>query len=92
MEYTRSLLENKVPLTLFCNFYTVLYHDATNAPSRTVTYVTGINHERAYVQGFDGEGKPHVLQETDNPCCREWVETQSGSYRGDATRLAEAGP
>ena len=87
----RSLPENNVPLTLFCNFYAVLYHDATNALSRTVKYVTGINHERAYVQGFDDEGKPHVLVETGNQCCREWVETQISTYRGDATRLAEAG-
>lgn len=46
--------------------------------------------ERAYIQGFDDGEKPHVLVETDDPCCREWVEVEISSCRSEATRLTEA--
>lgn len=57
--------------------------------SADIPYGLAVIDGQTFVQGFDDDGKPHVLVETTNQCCREWAETEMESYSSEATRLAE---
>lgn len=46
--------------------------------------------DRAYLQGFDGNGKPHVLLETESAAVRQWVRDRLSTLRGSAGPLAAA--
>lgn len=43
--------------------------------------------DRAYIQGFDDEQKPHVLVQSDDPRCRDWVTSKLETYRTDSVPI-----
>lgn len=45
---------------------------------------------RAYLQGFDNNGKPHVLLETESSAVREWIRDRFTALRRSAGPLAAA--